>query len=182
MMGMRNSDATFLRREIEPILERAAHLSPEAGDALGQLRERIEHADEAQDLNALYGVKFLLIGGSLHEVLVDEHMLPYITAHITEDGQVDLSLDQRFGLTEANQETARKWLWFMAQAMAVAAGRTSHGENSYVRNPHGRSGAGDPPDMPGGDPPRLCQCGHLQVRHDDETAACHCGCPEFAAA
>jgi hypothetical protein len=37
-----------------------------------------------------------------------------------------------------------RWLPFLANAMAVAAGRTSHGEHSNIRNPHGENLAGYP--------------------------------------
>ena len=61
---------------------------------------------------------------------------------------MSLLLDNRFGMDTTEEELAR-WAPFLANAMAVSAGRTSHGERSYLRNPHGRSGGGDPPPVIG---------------------------------
>jgi hypothetical protein len=79
-------------------------------------------------------------------VVVDGYPLPYIEAHKFEgenEGLVSLILDNRFGL-DTNAEEIERWLPFLANAMAVAAGRTSHGEHSNIRNPHGEALAGYP--------------------------------------
>jgi hypothetical protein len=73
---------------------------------------------------------------------VDGYKLPYIEAHTFADSDlISLILDDRFGL-DTNTEELERWLPFLANAMAVAAGRTSHGEHSNIRNPHGENLAG----------------------------------------
>jgi hypothetical protein len=79
-------------------------------------------------------------------VHVDGYTVPYIEAHVFEgenEGLISLILDNRFGL-DTNAEEIERWLPFLANAMAVAAGRTSHGEHSNIRNPHGENLAGYP--------------------------------------
>ncbi len=53
---------------------------------------------------------------------------------------------------DTNPEECERWLPFLANAMAVAAGRTSHGEHSNIRNPHGESLAGYPTERILGEP------------------------------
>ncbi len=87
-------------------------------------------------------------------VHVDGYDLPYIEAHVFEgenEGLISLILDNRFGL-DTNPEECERWLPFLANAMAVAAGRTSHGEHSNIRNPHGESLAGYPTERILGEP------------------------------
>lgn len=50
-----------------------------------------------------------------------------------------LVLDNRFLVEAATESEINRWSWFLANAMAVSAGYTSHGENSRRRNPHGVS-------------------------------------------
>ena len=79
-------------------------------------------------------------------VEVDGYSLPYIEAHKFEgenEGLISLILDNRFGL-HTNAEEIERWLPFLAHAMAVAAGRTSHGEHSNIRNAPGEALAGYP--------------------------------------
>lgn len=49
------------------------------------------------------------------------------------------TLDGRFGHGPIPESEINRWAWFLANAMAVSAGYTSHGENSRRRNPHGVS-------------------------------------------
>ena len=79
-------------------------------------------------------------------VEIDGYTVPHIEAHKFEgenEGLISLILDDRFGLDTTAEEIER-WLPFLANAMAVAAGRTSHGEHSNIRNPHGEALAGYP--------------------------------------
>lgn len=64
---------------------------------------------------------------------VDGHQVPYLTATPNEDGTFGITLDNRFQVT-CSQAELDKWLWFLANAMAVAAGKTSFGELSNQRN------------------------------------------------
>ena len=83
-------------------------------------------------------------------VEVDGYPVPYIEAG--ESGNaVSLILDSRFGI-DTSQEELERWLPFLANAMAVAAGRTSHGANSNIRNPHGENLAGYPTERILGEP------------------------------
>lgn len=142
-MTMRSSDATFLRREVLPILDRASVLSPDAKAAHDRLTERLEHENHDPEPPAWEIVPYGR--GHLEElrVAVDGSRLPYIDACREQDGSVYLLLDGRMAITTTEDELSR-WLWFLANAMAVAGGRTCHGSGSYLRNPHGLSGGGGP--------------------------------------
>lgn len=157
---MRHSDATFLRREVLPFLFRLTGVIPDAQSVADAVAERL-HDEDPPD-TALHAERFT---NRWHQVFtetgdpagwhvtlqVDGQEVPYITGFEHEGehaGRVSLTLDGRFGMDTTVEELGR-WAWFMANAMAVSAGRTSHGPNSYVRNPHGRSGAGDPPEIIG---------------------------------
>ena len=71
-----------------------------------------------------------------YKLTFNGYEVPYIKANLvpgTEDTWL-LFLDSRFGI-EVSGDELRRWLWFVANAMAVAAGYTSHGEHCRVRNP-----------------------------------------------
>lgn len=153
-MGMRSSDATFLRREVIPLLSRTAAISPEAAAVVEALSDRIEraawpdHDRPAEPVVSWYDTSPELMQSNL---IVDDWPIPYIRASRGRDwpeGAVSLTLDHRYGMDTTEEELAR-WAPFLANAMAVSAGRTSHGANSFIRNPHGRSGGGDPPALVG---------------------------------
>lgn len=105
--------------------------------------------------------------GPRYTIHCDDHDLPYITAvawpapedpeeraryiavfedrspHLTRamaNGEriFNLTLDNRFGI-DAPESELERWAWFLANAMAVAAGYTSHGRNSRRINRHGPS-------------------------------------------
>jgi hypothetical protein len=60
--------------------------------------------------------------------------VPLLAAGI--DGErVNLFLDRRFGIETTKEECAR-WIPFLANAMAIAAGYSCHGENSQSINPY----------------------------------------------
>lgn len=67
---------------------------------------------------------------------VDGFRVPYLTAHPTNPQQTkwDVVLDERFGL-DLDVEQLQDVVPFIANAMAVAAGYTSHGENCQPQNP-----------------------------------------------
>lgn len=71
-----------------------------------------------------------------YRLTVYGYEVPYLEAHLdpgTED-QWSLSLDHRYGLDCSHAELER-WLPFLANAMAVAAGYTSFGEHAQPTNP-----------------------------------------------
>lgn len=84
---------------------------------------------------------FQIIGPFLTEfkLAVDGYLVPYITACKTDggenDGQLHLTVDGRFGVTCADEAEAQKWVWFIANAMAVTAGYSCHGEYCQPSNP-----------------------------------------------
>ncbi len=71
-----------------------------------------------------------------HAVRVDGHIVPLVSVAVADDGQWHIILDGRFGMVAAEDE-AKRWLWFLANAMAVAGGYTSFGPFSRPRNPWG---------------------------------------------
>jgi hypothetical protein len=60
-----------------------------------------------------------------HDVVVHGHQVPHLRATPLDGGQVHLNLDRRFGLTLTSEE-AERILPFLADAIAVASGYTSH--------------------------------------------------------
>ena len=71
-----------------------------------------------------------------YRVKVDGCEVPYIRASMmkgTEDRWV-LCLDNRFML-EVPHDEVQRWMWFVADAMAVAAGWSCHGKQGRRMNP-----------------------------------------------
>lgn len=66
-----------------------------------------------------------------YRVTLDGYQVPYISATPCEDGRVGIVLDHRFGLPDpVAREEFDRWLPILANAMAIAAGYSCHGENS----------------------------------------------------
>jgi len=81
-----------------------------------------------------YGVE--LVGPFVEEwrVTVRGYRVPHLTAIPSADGaSVSLCLDERF-LIVGTDEEVRKWIPFLADAMAVAAGWSCHGEQATPLN------------------------------------------------
>jgi hypothetical protein len=66
-------------------------------------------------------------------ILVDGYSVPYVEAYQKEADTWTLVLDHRFSV-DATGEEVQKWLWWIANAMAIAAGYSCHGENSEPLN------------------------------------------------
>lgn len=94
----------------------------------------LKDALAAAQADRAYGVEFIGPFVPEHRVVCDGFAVPYLTVHPREDGTVRLCLDGRF-LIEATGEEARKWIWFIANAMAVSAGYSCFGDNS-VKDPN----------------------------------------------
>lgn len=80
----------------------------------------------------------ILQPSTLREITVDGFAVPHIRAvelQCENEGLFNLVVDGRFSIT-VEKEDLEKWLWFIANAMAVAAGYSGHGENSCVPNPY----------------------------------------------
>lgn len=60
-----------------------------------------------------------------HDVLVSGRQVPYLRATPVDGGRLDLTLDRRFGLILSADE-AERFIPFLAQAIAIASGYTSH--------------------------------------------------------
>ena len=74
---------------------------------------------------------------------VDGEVVPYIDVYEHADGTFSLTLDRPgrhsplLGMDVETEEELLRWAPMLANAMAVAAGRTSHGPHSRPHNPHG---------------------------------------------
>ncbi len=67
-------------------------------------------------------------------ILVDGYQVPYITATPNGNGVWTIHFDQRFSMTIGG-DNASEFLWFLANAMAVAGGYTCFGTGSIPANP-----------------------------------------------
>jgi hypothetical protein len=76
-----------------------------------------------------------------HDVVVNGHQVPFLRATPLDGGQVHLNLDRRLGLTLSAEE-AERVVPFLADAIAVASGFTSHpdaeGDGPIERHPFPR--------------------------------------------
>lgn len=83
-----------------------------------------------------------------HAVLVEGIEVPHLRVMELDPGTPGglehersyvLTVDDRFGTVAVPYAELWRWLWVMAQAMAVSAGFTSHGPDARLLNPHGPS-------------------------------------------
>jgi hypothetical protein len=78
-------------------------------------------------------------------LLVDGYPVPYIEVHKVDEpgftgdafGKAMLTLDNRYATQAVRWDEFWRWAWFLANAMAVAAGYSSHGPNATRVNRHG---------------------------------------------
>lgn len=71
-----------------------------------------------------------------YRVTLHGYRVPYISATPCEDGRVDVVLDHRFAMPEPiAREEFDRWMPILANAMAIAAGYSCHGENCGPVNP-----------------------------------------------
>lgn len=63
------------------------------------------------------------------------YRVPRLQAYKRGDGRIALVLDERFEITADEAEAAR-WVWFIANAMAIAGGYSCHGANAIPINPY----------------------------------------------
>jgi hypothetical protein len=72
------------------------------------------------------------------QIILDGCLVPHITASKTEDEKfIHLSLDHRFGIN-VSTDHVYEVVWFLANAMAFAAGFSCFGENCQKVNPFNR--------------------------------------------
>ncbi len=60
-----------------------------------------------------------------HDVVFKGCQVPFLRADLVDGGRIDLTLDRRFGLVLTAAE-AERFVPFLAHAIAVASGYTSH--------------------------------------------------------
>jgi len=69
------------------------------------------------------------------EITLGGYAVPHLEASETKDGlECHICLDQRFGAV-VPAEYAQPVLWLIANALAIGAGYSCHGENSRISNP-----------------------------------------------
>lgn len=78
-------------------------------------------------------------------MIVDGTPLPYVSIFEHPNGKFSITVERPggnsplVGLDRVSAEALHRWAPILANAMAVAAGRSSHGDHSNVFNPHGSS-------------------------------------------
>ncbi len=88
-------------------------------------------SQEAGDENS--GVEFIGPFVETWQVSLNGYRVPRLTAIVRKDGDIMLLLDGRFGI-DGSREEVSKWLWIVANAMAIGAGYSCHGENCQPIN------------------------------------------------
>jgi hypothetical protein len=74
---------------------------------------------------------------SEYRVTIDGYDVPYINARPLDDGRLYVTVDGRFGMDmPVSREEFDRWVHILANAMAVAAGYSAHGENCSPLNPY----------------------------------------------
>jgi len=68
-----------------------------------------------------------------YRIMVDGYLVPKITAVKIEENLWNITLDERYGITAPGEEI-QKWMWIVANAMAIGAGYSCFGENSQIIN------------------------------------------------
>jgi hypothetical protein len=82
-----------------------------------------------------YGVQILDDFPPEVRLAIDGYLVPNISATALSDGMVSLVLDRRFEIIASRDEVER-WLWFVANAMAIGGGYSCFGENSIPIHPY----------------------------------------------
>lgn len=73
-----------------------------------------------------------------HQVTVDGFLVPRVeVSENVETGLWTLFLDGIYGSEEVSLEELHRWIWLIANAMAIGGNYSCHGENSVYRpNPY----------------------------------------------
>ena len=66
---------------------------------------------------------------------IDGYMIPFIKARQNEDKSWTLLLDDRFAVDITDENELNKWIWWIADAMAISAGWTAFGKDGKRSNP-----------------------------------------------
>jgi hypothetical protein len=67
---------------------------------------------------------------SYYKITIGGYLVPYIKAYKNIDGSWTLLLDGRFAIDIQNEEEIQRWVWWVANAMAIASGYSCFGANS----------------------------------------------------
>lgn len=68
-------------------------------------------------------------------VTIDGFKVPFLAVIPVDDDRVEVVLDQRFGLdSSVDRDEFNRWAPLLANAMAIAAGYSCHGENCMPTN------------------------------------------------
>ena len=70
-----------------------------------------------------------------HQVTLDGYLVPDVEVGQAPDGTWNVVLDGRFAIDGCSFEDLQKWIWLVANAQAIGAGYSCHGENSVTANP-----------------------------------------------
>lgn len=65
-------------------------------------------------------------------VIVEGYKIPRLSAIVMKSGNILITLDERF-MVEATPEEAEKWLWIVANALAIGEGYPWYGATSKER-------------------------------------------------
>lgn len=85
-------------------------------------------------------VNFLWDGDNHGQVVVGGYLLPHVKARkgrASGEPRVSLIVNGSFGL-DVSLDEAERWLWWVGNAMAIAAGYTCLGDNCQRINPYAR--------------------------------------------
>lgn len=82
-----------------------------------------------------YGTKLIGPFVGQHKITVRDYRVPHLAAYSMHDGTWALTIDDRMSI-ECSDEELRRWVPFIADAMAVAAGYSCHGEQCQPMNRH----------------------------------------------
>jgi len=75
--------------------------------------------------------------GEYYVATVDGYKVPFVELRKVDENNWDLLLDGRFSV-QASGDEIQRWLWIVANAMAISAGYSCFGENSKKLNPYKR--------------------------------------------
>lgn len=152
-MGMRASDAVWLRREVLPFIEEVRSLPARDGrlsnwglELISQVNDRIETAKHVPWDRDSDGVRLNPVSPGRSLVMVDDYPVPYLDVfeidREREDDPVEYKIviragSHEFATEEMTADDTYRTAWLLAQAMAISAGWTCHGRRSMPLNLHG---------------------------------------------
>lgn len=95
-------------------------------------------SDEFDYLAHPYGVKIIGPFVEEYKLTIKDFEVPHLKATSAGEGYWNLFISGGPSMIQCSDDELRKWIGFIADAMAVAAGYSSHGEHSGRVNPYKR--------------------------------------------